>query len=341
MHVTGGGLTARPAETLLTTRAADFLAGGSASAAQLVAHVCQLPAVPGAVAEHMAAALFAGRSEFVRDNEGNWHLRRANASDARFPSQAGGQFGAYAPPRVGEVALEHHAYAAPRSGEPAVERHGYTTPRVVPLHGLSYTVVDVETTGTSAYRGDRITEIAAVRVENGEVRDVFQTLVNPERPIPPYITALTSITWNMVKDAPRFREICDELLSRMEGTVFVAHNAAFDWRFVSAEVARATGRSLEGRQLCTVRLARAVLPQLRRRSLDWVANHYGVEIVGRHRAGGDAIATAHCLVRMLHAAAERCAGWDELELLLAKRRSKRRTRRPSAMPQPVRHDTTA
>jgi DNA polymerase-3 subunit epsilon len=326
MYVTGGGLTARPAETLLTTRAADFLAGGPASAAQLVAHVCQLPAVPGAVAEHMAAALFAGRSEFVRDGEGNWHLRSKKAPDAGFLPQTGGLFGAYAPPRIGEQALE---------------RYGYTAPRVVPLHGLSYTVVDVETTGTSAYRGDRITEIAAVRVENGEVREVFQTLVNPERPIPSYITALTSITWDMVKDAPRFRDICDELLARMEGTVFVAHNAAFDWRFVSAEVARATGRSLEGRQLCTVRLARAVLPQLRRRSLDWVANHYGVEIQGRHRAGGDAIATAHCLVRMLRSVAERCAGWDELEVLLARKRSKRRSRRPSAMPQPVRHDTTA
>jgi DNA polymerase-3 subunit epsilon len=187
-----------------------------------------------------------------------------------------------------------------------------------------------------------VTEIAAVRVENGAVRDVFETLVNPERSIPPYITKLTSITWDMVRDAPRFRDICDELLARMEGTVFVAHNAGFDWRFVSAEVERATGRSLEGRRLCTVKLARSVLPQLRRRSLDWVANHYGIEIESRHRAGGDAVATAHCLVRMLRTVVERgCDCWDDLETMLAASYVRRRRRRRSAMPHPVWRDTTA
>ena len=306
--MTGAGVTSRPAETLLTVRATDFLAGGPATAAQLVAHVCQLPAVPGAVAEHMAAALFAGRAEFTRDADGTWRLV-APATPARVSEALPG---AYAPP----------------------------TPRA--LRSLSYTVVDVETTGTSPHRGDRITEIAAVRVENGEVREVFQTLINPERAIPPFITALTSITWEMVKDAPRFRDVCDELLSRMEGTIFVAHNASFDWRFVSAEVERATGRTLDGRTLCTVRLARALLPQLRRRSLDWVANHYGIEIGARHRAAGDALATAQCLVRMLEAVVESgCDCWDDLETLLGASLAQRRLRRPSAMPQPVRRDTTA
>jgi len=318
-----GGLTARPAESLLATRAADFLAAGPATAASLIATVCQLPAVPGPVAEHMAAALFAGRREFSRAPDGMWRLAELVASDAAVASavcEPGGEEG----------------------GESA--RYG-ATPHVDPEHldSLSYTVVDVETTGGSPQAGHRVTEIAAVRVENGEIRDVFQTLINPERSIPPFITSLTSINWEMVKDAPKFRDVCEELLSRMEGTVFVAHNAAFDWRFVSAEVARATGKRIEGRRLCTVRLARAVLPQLRRKSLDWVANHYGVEIDGRHRAGGDAVATAHCLLRMLRSAAvdHECSTWSHLERLAGNRGVRRRPRRPPAMPMPVTRDTTA
>jgi DNA polymerase III subunit epsilon len=318
-----GGLTTRPAESLLATRASDFLAAGPATAATLIASVCQLPAVPGPVAEHMAAALFAGRREFVRGDDGMWRLADAGSTAAAAPGVV-------------------HERAAARYGAAAEDDAG---PVVDPDHldSLSYTVVDVETTGGSPDAGHRVTEIAAVRVENGEIRDVFQTLINPERSIPPFITSLTSISWEMVKDAPKFRDVCEELLSRMEGAVFVAHNAAFDWRFVAAEVARATGRRIEGRRLCTVRLARAVLPQLRRKSLDWVANHYGVEIEGRHRAGGDALATAHCLLRMLRSAAadHECSTWSHLERLAGNRGARRRTRRPPAMPMPVTRDTTA
>ena len=338
--MTVAGLTTRPAETLLSTRAADFLAAGPATAAQLVAHVCQIPAVPGRVAEHMAAALFAGRAEFAREPDGTWRLRPGLAPNAHGPVSTG-TAAVDRPPRP--VERRFAPYTAPGL---VAERlaDGYAAPTRAPesLRGLSYTVIDVETTGTSALRGDRITEIAAVRVDDGEVRDVFETLVNPERSIPPYVTRLTSITWDMVKDAPRFRDICDELLSRIEGTVFVAHNASFDWRFVSAEVARATGRTLQGRKLCTVRLARSVLPQLRRRSLDWLANHYGIEIAARHRAAGDAVATARCLVRMLDSVVDGgCHCWDDLEAMLAVPRRRRRKRRPSAMPQPVWRDTTA
>lgn len=323
-----GGLTARPAESLLATRASDFLAAGPATAATLIATVCQLPAVPGPVAEHMAAALFAGRREFARGADGMWRLAEAGGAE---PSNA--ESGT--PAAVRERGRGEYHAATGTADSPFVEPDH--------LDSLSYTVVDVETTGGSPDAGHRVTEIAAVRVENGEVRDVFQTLINPERSIPPFITSLTSISWEMVKDAPKFRDVCDELLSRMEGTIFVAHNAAFDWRFVSAEVARATGRRIEGRRLCTVRLARAVLPQLRRKSLDWVANHYGVEIEGRHRAGGDALATAHCLLRMLRSAASdhECSTWTHLERLAGNRGVRRRPRRPPAMPMPVTRDTTA
>jgi DNA polymerase-3 subunit epsilon len=174
--------------------------------------------------------------------------------------------------------------------------------------------------------------------------DRFATLVNPQRPIPPFITQNTNINWEMVRDKPTFGEICATLLERLEGRVFVAHNASFDWGFVAAEVERATGRRLEGSRLCTVRLARRVLPQLPRRNLDWVTRHYGIEIESRHRAEGDAVATAHVLVRLL-ADARRDHGverWSHLERLLAARTgAAKRSRRRPAMPHPVGRDTTA
>jgi DNA polymerase III subunit epsilon len=210
------------------------------------------------------------------------------------------------------------------------------------LDALSYVVVDVETTGGSALYGDRITEIAAVVVHRGEIVDVFETLVNPRRAIPPWITRLTNISWSMVKDAPPFEALCEKVLDVLGGHVFVAHNARFDWTFVNAEIERATGRTIDGPRLCTVKLARKLLPQLRRRSLDYVAMHYGVEIQSRHRAAGDAIATARVLIRLLAAARERgCETWQDLDLLLASAPRRRRPRRRPATPQPVTRDTTA
>ena len=167
-----------------------------------------------------------------------------------------------------------------------------------------FVVVDVETTGTSHGTGDRVTEVAAVVVERGDVTDAFQSLVNPGRPIPPRITALTGISNAMVAGAPAFHEIADALSRTLEARTFVAHNAPFDWGFLTMEFARA-GRpevlaaALAGAPLCTVRLARRLLAHLPRRNLDSVAHHYGVEIESRHRALGDARATARVLLGLL------------------------------------------
>jgi DNA polymerase-3 subunit epsilon len=215
------------------------------------------------------------------------------------------------------------------------------------LSSLSFAVVDVETTGGRPDGGDRLTEIAIVTVRDGAIVDVFETLVNPERSIPPFITRLTNISWEMVRDRAPFREVCDDVLRVLDGTVFVAHNANFDWRFLSREVARCTGRELTGRRLCTVRLARRLLPHLRSRSLDWVARHYGVEVPpgARHRAGGDAVATARCFVRLLDdARAHGCERWSELERFLASgggRKKGRRRRSARALPRSVERDTSA
>jgi DNA polymerase III epsilon subunit family exonuclease len=201
----------------------------------------------------------------------------------------------------------------------------------VRLASLSWVVVDVETTGGSPWYGDRVTEIAAVVVRDGRIAETYDTLVNPQRPIPIFVTRLTHITPAMVQDKPLFREVCPVVLDLLRDHVFVGHNAAFDRRFVKAEVERA-GRELpDARMLCTVRLARRLLPHLRRRSLDHVAHHYGVTFGARHRAMGDAKATAQCLIRMLDDIGTLGLDtWTDLRRLLSARKPRRV--RPSALP---------
>ena len=167
------------------------------------------------------------------------------------------------------------------------------------LDACRWAVVDVETTGVRAFRGDRIMEIAVVMLD-GTI--AFQSLVNPGIPIPPFVGGLTGIDARMVRDAPRFEAIVDKLLAALEGCVFVAHNARFDWAFVTTEIERATGLLLQGPRVCTVRLARKLLPDLPRRNLDTVSYHFGIEIEGRHRATGDAVAAAKCLGKLLRLA---------------------------------------
>ncbi len=167
------------------------------------------------------------------------------------------------------------------------------------LEACRFAVVDVETTGVRAFRGDRIMEIAVVRLD-GTV--AFHSLVNPGIPIPQFVAGLTGIDAHLVRHAPAFEDIVDRVLAALEGCVFVAHNARFDWAFVSTEIERATGLLLHGPRVCTVRLARKLLPDLPRRNLDTVSYHFGIEIEGRHRATGDAVAAAKCLNRLLRLA---------------------------------------
>jgi DNA polymerase-3 subunit epsilon len=189
-----------------------------------------------------------------------------------------------------------------------------TPPAASPaLDTCRFAVVDVETTGTRARRGDRIIEIAVVALPWGVApgfaelpRVIFHTLVNPGIPIPPFVGTLTGITREMVTAAPPFDAVVDGLLDALRGTVFVAHNARFDWAFLTAEVERARGLVLQGGgpRVCTMRLARRMLPELPRRNLDTVADHFGISIEGRHRAVGDAIAAARVLERLVGMARE-------------------------------------
>jgi DNA polymerase III subunit epsilon len=201
------------------------------------------------------------------------------------------------------------------------------------LRDEEWVVVDLETTGGSPYRGHRVTEVAAVRVAGGRIAETYCSLVNPQRPIPSMITRLTGITHEMVCGAPCFGQVARDVSAAIEGRVFVAHNAAFDWRFLSHEMQMATGMAPRGRQLCTVRLARKLLPELPSRGLDALALYFGVEIESRHRALDDAVATAHVLLRLIDMLEDRGAeDWDSMQKLLRKRaKRKKREASPKSM----------
>jgi DNA polymerase-3 subunit epsilon len=154
---------------------------------------------------------------------------------------------------------------------------------------------------------DRITEIAVVVVQGSRRELVFDSLVNPGRPIPGRITELTGISDAMVREAPTFRDIADQLLGALAGRVFVAHNARFDWGFVGAEVRRARELVLDGPRLCTVRLARRLYRGEPSYGLDALAHRFALEFPARHRAAGDAIVTGMLLERLVVAARDRGA----------------------------------
>jgi DNA polymerase-3 subunit epsilon len=182
------------------------------------------------------------------------------------------------------------------------------SPDSIPLQDLSCAVVDVEATGGSFGGGHRLVEIAIVPVDSGQVGDAWHTLVNPGRPLPWGVERLTGINDEMLTSAPWFDHIALEVASRLEGRVFVGHNVLFDWRFVSAQLADAVGAVPSVKRLCTIRMARFLLPKLRRRNLDALSRHYGIPNHARHRADGDALATARVLVRLLDEARARGLG---------------------------------
>jgi len=172
------------------------------------------------------------------------------------------------------------------------------------LDACTFAVVDVETTGMRARGGDRVTEIAVAVLNGKGVELAYEALINPGRPIPAEITALTRINDEMVRDRPTFEGLADDVLDALAGRVFVAHNVRFDWGFVSAELERSRSVRLSGPRLCTVELSKRLVPGLKSRNLDSVTTYFGIDVGDRHRAAGDAIATARVLERLLDAARE-------------------------------------
>lgn len=167
------------------------------------------------------------------------------------------------------------------------------------LSEAGFVVFDLETTGAKT-PPCRVTEIGAYRVRRGEIVEEFHSLVNPETPIPFFISLLTGITDEMVRDEPKFADVADPFLKFIGDSVLVAHNASFDMRFLNHEVGRLYEDYRVGNpSLCTVQLARKLLPDIVNHKLKTLAEHFSVALVNHHRANEDAYATARIFINLL------------------------------------------
>ena len=154
---------------------------------------------------------------------------------------------------------------------------------------MMYCIVDIETTG-NGIKGNKITEIAIFKYDGEKVVDEFTSLVNPQSPIPFFITGLTGIDDQMVALAPTFQQIANKILKMTLDCIFVAHSVNFDYGVIKEEF-RQIGIDFIRKKLCTVRLSRKLVPGLRSYSLGKLCTAVGIEITDRHRARGDAYAT--------------------------------------------------
>ena len=168
---------------------------------------------------------------------------------------------------------------------------------IVYLHLSMFAIIDVEATGGNPKK-DRLTEIAIIIHNGNKVVEQFNTLINPETDISPFISQMTGITNEMVAGAPLFSEIAPRVIELTEGKVFVAHNATFDYSFVNNEFKR-LGTHFIRKQLCTVKLSRKILPGMTSYSLGKLCREMGIPMENRHRAFGDAAATAELFDIML------------------------------------------
>ncbi|MFN5844965.1 MAG: exonuclease domain-containing protein [Flavobacteriia bacterium] len=162
---------------------------------------------------------------------------------------------------------------------------------------MHYAIVDIETTGGSP-KSSKITEIAIYKHDGKEVIDEFVTLINPEMKIPEFIVRLTGISDKMVENSPKFYEIAKKIIEFTEGCIFVAHNVGFDYGILRHEF-KSLGYDYRRPHLCTVRTSRYVIPGMESYSLGKLSRSLGIEIKGRHRAGGDALATAHLFTMLV------------------------------------------
>ena len=156
-----------------------------------------------------------------------------------------------------------------------------------------FAVVDLETTGGTA-RSHKVIEVAVVIFDGTKIVDTYSTLINPKKYVPPFITSLTGISNEMLEDAPTFEEVADLIFAKTEGMIFVAHNVNFDYSFLKQEFA-ILGTKFDRKKLCTVRLAKKILPGFSSYGLGSLTSRLGITIHDRHRALGDAEATAAVL----------------------------------------------
>lgn len=170
-----------------------------------------------------------------------------------------------------------------------------------PLRSCRYVIFDTETTGFYPYQGDEIIAIGGVVVDNGMIREdqAFHQLVNPYRPIPPSVTAITGITDEMVADKPGVCNVISDFLDFAGDATLVAHNAEFDLAFMNIKLKWYTKTAIYNPVIDTYKLARAFYPELGTHDLDTLLKHHRVEVQGRHTALGDSLMTAQMFLHYL------------------------------------------
>ena len=182
---------------------------------------------------------------------------------------------------------------------------------------MEFAVVDIETTGSTPQSAG-ITEIAIV-IHNGiEVTGKFVSLINPRHKIPPFIVNMTGISDAMVAGAPLFEEVAPQIYNLLNGRIFVAHNVSFDYSFVHYLLGR-SGFQWSAPKLCTIKLSRRVFPGLEKYGLGSLTRDLGIRIEGRHRAWGDAAATAQVLTMAIEK-----EGMNPIHSLLAKKEPRKK-----------------
>jgi len=162
----------------------------------------------------------------------------------------------------------------------------------------NFLVLDIETTGLSAYI-HKITEISALKMQNGRIIDEFTTLINPETRIPSFITHLTGIDNKLVKDSPKIKQVMPKFYEFLEENTIVGHNATFDYKFLNHNAITHVGKPIENPLLCTCKLARRLLPALPSKRLSALCEHFEIRNEQSHRARGDALATSQILQNFL------------------------------------------
>ncbi|MEO5569347.1 MAG: exonuclease domain-containing protein [Bacteroidia bacterium] len=154
---------------------------------------------------------------------------------------------------------------------------------------MNYAIVDIETTGFQR-TAHVITEVAIIVHDGNKIIDSFQSLINPDTSINPYVSRMTGITNEMVRDAPRFHEVAKQIWNLTDGAVFIAHSVNFDFTHIHDEF-KSMGADFRRKKLCTVRLSRKIFPGYPSYSLGNICTHLGISFENRHRAMGDAAAT--------------------------------------------------
>ncbi len=162
-----------------------------------------------------------------------------------------------------------------------------------------YSIVDIETTG-NGIKGNRITEISIFKFDGQEIVDEFTSLVNPEMPIPYFITGLTGIDDDLVRNAPKLIELVPTILEFTKETIFVAHSVNFDYNVIKNEL-KGLGFEFVRKKLCTVRLSRKLFPGYNSYSLGKITSALNIPLKDRHRARGDAHATVLLFEKLIQA----------------------------------------